>query len=228
MDDMFGNPLPDEFRERLLKLSEAAEADGEPLRWFEELYSSANRNSQQIPWARMEPHPKMVEWIAGQPDVQGKALVIGCGLGDDAEWLSAVGFEVTAFDISGSSIEWCKERFPSTDVDYVVADLLNPPEAWLGAFDLVVEIHILQAIPEEIRDLAAKQIPVLLNGGGFLLCIGRLSGFQTPIESPPPWPLSRTWLESRFAILNPTGFNHFVYDESPSVDRYLASWMRGL
>ena len=35
MDDMFGNPLPDEFRDRLLKLSEAAEADGEPLRWFE-------------------------------------------------------------------------------------------------------------------------------------------------------------------------------------------------
>ena len=44
MDDMFGNPLPEEFRERLLKLSDAAQADGEPLRWFEELYSSANRN----------------------------------------------------------------------------------------------------------------------------------------------------------------------------------------
>ena len=37
-------------------------------------------------------------------------------------------FEVTAFDISESSIQWCKERFPSTDVDYIVADLLNPPE----------------------------------------------------------------------------------------------------
>ena len=30
MDDMFGNPLPEEFRERLLKLSDAAQADGEP------------------------------------------------------------------------------------------------------------------------------------------------------------------------------------------------------
>ena len=38
MDDMFGNPLPDEFRERLTKLSKAAEAEGEPIRWFEELY----------------------------------------------------------------------------------------------------------------------------------------------------------------------------------------------
>ena len=224
MDDMFGNPLPDEFRERLLKLSEAAETDGEPLRWFEELYAGANRNSNEIPWARMEPHPKMVEWIANQPDVQGKALVIGCGLGDDAEWLSVAGFEVTAFDISESSIQWCKERFPSTAVDYIVADLLNPPQAWFNAFDLVVEIHILQAIPEEVRDPAAAQIPGLLNSGGSLLCIGRLAGFQTPNETPPPWPLSRTWLEGRFSSLNPTSFQHFSYEESPSIDRYLASW----
>jgi len=225
MDDMFGNPLPDEFRERLLKLSEAAETDGEPLRWFEELYAGANRNSNEIPWARMEPHPKMVEWIANQPDVQGKALVIGCGLGDDAEWLSVAGFEVTAFDISESSIQWCKERFPSTAVDYIVADLLNPPEAWFNAFDLVVEIHILQAIPEEVRDPAAAQIPGLLNSDGSLLCIGRLAGLQTPNETPPPWPLSRTWLEGRFSSLNPTSFQHFTYEESPSIDRYLASWI---
>jgi len=225
MDDMFGNPLPDEFRERLLKLSEAAETDGEPLRWFEELYAGANRNSNEIPWARMEPHPKMVEWIANQPDVQGKALVIGCGLGDDAEWLSVAGFEVTAFDISESSIQWCKERFPSTAVDYIVADLLNPPGAWFNAFDLVVEIHILQAIPEEVRDPAAAQIPGLLNSDGSLLCIGRLAGLQTPNETPPPWPLSRTWLEGRFSSLNPTSFQHFTYEESPSIDRYLASWI---
>ena len=225
MDDMFGNPLPDEFRLHLLKLSEAAETDGEPLRWFEELYAGANRNSNEIPWARMEPHPKMVEWIANQPDVQGKALVIGCGLGDDAEWLSVAGFEVTAFDISESSIQWCKERFPSTAVDYIVADLLNPPEAWFNAFDLVVEIHILQAIPEEVRDPAAAQIPGLLNSDGSLLCIGRLAGLQTPNETPPPWPLSRTWLEGRFSSLNPTSFQHFTYEESPSIDRYLASWI---
>ena len=225
MDDMFGNPLPDEFRVRLLKLSDAAQADGEPLRWFEELYASANRNSHEIPWARMEPHPKMVEWIASQPDVQGKALVIGCGLGDDAEWLAAVGFEVTAFDISESSIQWCKERYPTTEVNYVVADLLHPPADWLNEYDLVVEIHILQAIPEDVRDPAASQIPGLLNSGGWLLCIGRLAGFQIPNESPPPWPLSRTWLEGRFASLNPISFQQFTYEESPSIDRFLASWV---
>ncbi|MCC5670705.1 class I SAM-dependent methyltransferase [Nostoc sp. CHAB 5784] len=39
-----------------------------------------------------------------------KALVIGCGLGDDAEAIASLGFEVTAFDISPTAIAWCQER----------------------------------------------------------------------------------------------------------------------
>ena len=213
-----------EVRERLLKLSEAAEADGEPLRWFEEMYGGANRDSDEIPWARMEPHPKMVEWVAGQPSVRGRALVVGCGLGDDAEWLSGVGFEVVAFDISKSSIKWCRERFPKSDVEYITADLLAPPEDWLNNFDLVVEIHILQAIPDSVRNLAAECIRSFLNDSGHVLCIGRLLGDRFLDEPPPPWPLSRTWLEGRFEGLTMINFTNFVNEESPEIDRYIASW----
>ena len=215
-----------EARARLRKLSEAAEVDGEPLRWFEELYAGAVRDSNEIPWARMEPHPKMVEWIAGQPDVQGRALVVGCGLGDDAEWLSAAGFDVTAFDLSQSSIDWCKERFPDTSVDYCVADLLAPPTTWLDSFDLVVEIHILQAIPEDIRDQGANELPTLLNLNGHLLCIGRLLGSQIPDEPSPPWPLSQVWLEGRFHNLKQVSFTRFINEDTPTIDRYVASWRR--
>ena len=51
-----------------------------------------------------------------------KALIIGCGLGDDAEALAKLGFEVTAFDISTSAIAWCQQRFPDSTVNYLVAD----------------------------------------------------------------------------------------------------------
>ncbi len=215
-----------EVRARLLKLSKAAEDEGEPLRWFEELYEGAKRDSGEVPWARMEPHPKMVEWIASNPDVQGRALVVGCGLGDDAEWLSSVGFDVTAFDISRSSIEWCRERFPDSSVEYRVADLLAPPPEWGGRFDIVIEIHILQAIPESIRDQAADNLPTLLGPDGRLLCIGRLFGSLLPDEPSPPWPLSRTWLEGRFDCLRPIVFTRFVDDDSPTVERYVAAWAR--
>ena len=221
MDDQLA-----EARARLLKLSRAAEADGEPLRWFEELYVGAERDSDEIPWARMEAHPKMVEWVADNPATQGRALVVGCGLGDDAEWLSIAGFEVTAFDISQSSIDWCQERFPQSEVNYCVADLLSPPGDWLNSFDLVVEIHILQAIPEQIRDQAADKLLTLLKSNGYLLCIGRLLGHQIPDEPTPPWPLSKVWLSGRFHTLTPVNFNRFVNEDTPLIDRYVAAWRR--
>ncbi|MEC8721015.1 MAG: SAM-dependent methyltransferase, partial [Candidatus Thermoplasmatota archaeon] len=93
----------DDIRIKIQKMAEVSAVNGEPLAWFEDLYDSANRKSEEIPWARMEPHPQMVEWIANRPEINGKALVVGCGLGDDAEWLEEIGFDVTAFDISKSS-----------------------------------------------------------------------------------------------------------------------------
>ena len=39
-----------EIREKLISLSKNAAADDQPLRWFDELYSRANRNSMLIPW----------------------------------------------------------------------------------------------------------------------------------------------------------------------------------
>ena len=215
-----------EVRARLLALSEAAEADGEPLRWFEELYAGADRDSEEIPWAKMEANPKMVEWIANRPEITGRALVVGCGLGDDAEWLSAAGFDVTAFDLSQSSIDWCRERFPNSAVNYCVGDLLEPEDAWSEAFDLVIEIHILQAIPDSIRDAAASNLPKFLNDGGHLFCIGRLLTERIPDEPSPPWPLSRVWLNGRFQILNQLSFSGFVNEETPTIDRYVAAWNR--
>ena len=216
----------DQIRAKLFTLSNKAQADGEPLRWFEELYSNAQRDSEEIPWARMEPHPKMVEWIANHPEAIGKALVVGCGLGDDAEWLSAAGFEVTAFDISKSSIDWCRERFPQSSVTYCIADLLSPPDDWLNQFDLIVEIHILQVIPDSIRDQAVSNLPKLLLTGGHLLCIGRLATNRIPDEPTPPWPLTRVWMEGRFHELRQVNFSPFVNEDTPSIDRYVAAWCR--
>ena len=215
-----------EVRARLLKLSEAAEVDGEPLRWFEELYAGAGRDSEEIPWAKMEANPKMVEWIAQRPEITGRALVVGCGLGDDAEWLSVAGFDVTAFDLSQSSIDWCRERFPQSSVNYCVGDMLKPEGEWFEAFDLVIEIHILQAIPDPIRDTAASNLPKFLNNGGHLLCIGRLLTERIPDEPSPPWPLSRVWLNGRFQMLNQLSFSRFVIEETPTIDRYVATWNR--
>ena len=208
-------------RQRLLALSNAAAESDDPLSWFETLYASSE-DHEEIPWARMEPHPELVEHV--QDRTPGSALVIGCGLGDDAEFLAGAGWDVVAFDLAESCIDWCRRRFPDSAVDYRVANLLELPSDW--RFDLVVEIHILQAMPEAIRARAIGCIPPLVAEGGALLCVGRLAGVREQSEPAPPWPLEEAWLKSGFDSLESVSFRHFVNSETPGVDRYVGVWKR--
>ena len=212
--------------ERELLISNAKSVvDGEPIGWFDELYQMAERNSAMIPWARMAPNQIMMDWVKknSQP---GNALIIGCGLGDDAIGLEQLGFTVTAFDISQHCIDWCMERFPNSNVKWMVGDILNPKQEWLGQFDVVVEIHILQAIPDGgIRETAAEQMPSLLSDNGQMLCIGRLdNGCQAIL--PPPWPLREDWLKESFNSLDLIEFTAFTNPDSPDVSRYYAAWRK--
>ena len=215
-----------EIRENLISLSKEVVGDDQPLRWFEELYSRAERNSMMIPWATLEPNPVMLKWLEGR-NISGKALVVGCGLGDDAIGLEKLGWEVTAFDISSACVNWCKELFPNSNVVWQVADLLNPPDEWFRKFDLVVEIHILQAIPDGgIRESGAHTLPKLLNKDGHLLCIGRLDDGRELEMNPPPWPLKKRWLDEQFQELEKVDFELFTKPESPATPRYVSSWTR--
>ena len=173
----------------------------------------------------MAPNPIMMDWVEKNCHV-GKALIIGCGLGDDAIGLESIGFDVTAFDISEHCIEWCKERFPNSAVEWLVGDILDPNEEWYENFDLIVEIHILQAIPDGgIRERAAEQMPKLLTENGIMFCIGRLDDGHQTIH-PPPWPLKESWLKDSFAMLESMEFTAFTNDDSPNITRYYAAWQK--
>ncbi len=108
------------------RLADEAIVAGDPLGWFEPLYQAAERGDAVIPWADAEPNAHLLRWTA-QHRVMGqgrRALVVGCGAGDDAEALAGLGFAVVAFDLSASAVRLCRTRFPGTAVEYVAADLL--------------------------------------------------------------------------------------------------------
>ena len=149
----------DEVRQNTLRIKDGVKADS--LDWFEELYASANGDEYWIPWSNGEPHHFLTEWVS-KIKSRGRALVVGCGLGEDAAYLSRKGWNVTAFDISPSAVQWAKKIYSSENINWQVADLLSLPEEWIGLFDLVVEVHILQAIPESIRIHAAPKMAPLL------------------------------------------------------------------
>ena len=122
------------------RFAQAAVERGQPLAWFEELYKLAESSDTGcIPWADLRPNPNLACWL-DRERVHGagtRSLVVGCGLGDDAEELSQRGFKVTAFDLSESAISMATSRFPTSAVEYVAADVLRPPDAWAGAFAFV-------------------------------------------------------------------------------------------
>jgi len=177
-------------RARLNAIDDAGAGDPYRRAWFEAVYETAGDDPAQIPWADLAPHPLLAEWLtkADAPRHEARALDVGCGLGDNAAALRAKGWHVTGFDLSPRAIRWAKSRF--ADLEFVVADLFNPPAGWNSAFDLVHECYTLQALPDAPRAEAMRRIARFVRPGGRLLVIARARDGSGPVAGP-PWPLSR-------------------------------------
>jgi SAM-dependent methyltransferase len=220
-------PQPDRTAAR--RLAAEALARGDAVGWFDILYRQAGGQASLIPWADLEVNPNLVAWLEKQPlaEMGKRTLIVGCGLGDDAEELGTLGFRVTAFDVSTSAIDWCKTRFPKTQVDYVVADLLHPPSSWHRAFDFVFEAYTLQVLPAEVRPQAARSIADCVAPGGILLVIARA---REPSEEPGtmPWPLVKHDLATlRDCGLEVASFEDYFDREDPPVRRFRVEYRRG-
>ena len=214
----------DEARERMLEIYSTSENSNDPLSWFEELYCNSRRDRSLIPWDWMEPHPFLVEWIEENQHT-GRALVVGSGLGEDAAFLYDNGCKVPAFDVSESAVEWASQLHKGKEIDWLVGDLVQPEERWKEAFDLVLEVHILQAIPEEIRNSAYRNLSPLLDRHGLLMCIGRLANGLEEENDAPPWPLSRDFIHQIGEGLSVVEFHTAVVPDKEEI-RYRAVWKR--
>lgn len=168
-----------------------------PTEWFEPLYKNASIDGTGVPWAHMQTQPFFKEWLDKNPmNGNGKrALVIGCGMGDDAIALEALGFKVTAFDVSKTAIEFCNKRFTESTVDFLQADLFNAPTAWIGKFDFILEIYTIQAIPPKYEDEVISIIPTWLNRKGLVLVIAGVVSQPRNFKNGPPWLLNKTHVD---------------------------------
>jgi SAM-dependent methyltransferase len=175
------------------RLARASLAADDPTGWFERLYAAAQTGDAIVPWDRAGPNPLLQAWIE-QRGLQGtgrRAVVVGAGPGHDAELLARLGFATVAFDISETAVRAARSRFPDSPVDYVVADLLDPPSEWVQAFDLVVEVMTVQALPDPPRAAAIAQVSRLVAPGGTLLVVAAARHEGEPAGDGPPWPLTR-------------------------------------
>ncbi|MSV31691.1 MAG: class I SAM-dependent methyltransferase [Bryobacterales bacterium] len=194
---------------------------GDPLGWFEALYKQANGKFDTIPWADRGVNPHLAAWCVRElhPRPGARVVVIGCGLGDDAEYLAARGAVVTAFDLSETAIQWCRQRFPQSTVTYKVANLLE----FVGDFDLAVEIYTLQAMPPALRAQAIESAGNLARDL-LIICRGRE---ETDPPGQLPWPLTRADLEPLSNLgLSIQNFEDFDDPFQPGTRRFRAYWRR--
>jgi SAM-dependent methyltransferase len=217
-----------EARRKAGDLARESLAEGDPTGWFEKLYAQAAGDTGAISWADLVPNPNLTAWL-DREKVEGngrRALKIGCGLGDDAEELSRRGFLVTAFDVSETAIDWCRERFPASTVRYVVQDLLAPRAEWERSFDFVLESYTLQVLPPDVRAQAIAQVARYVALGGELLVIARGREPGDPVGMM-PWPLLRLELDAlERAGLEEASFEDFIDTETPPVRRFRVCYRR--
>lgn len=183
-------------RERTKAIAAEFSERGDDFGWFDALYRESEGNTDAIPWADLEPNKYLQQWVEvnGLNGSGRTALVVGCGLGDDAKYLRDLGFKVTGFDISPTAIEWAKRLHADTDISFEVADLLQPKPEWKGNFDFVLEVYTIQPLPLSIREQVIDSIASFVGPGGELLVVTRgRADDQEPDEL--PWPLSRLDLQ---------------------------------
>jgi len=200
----------------------------DPLGWFDSIYTDAQGNHNNVFWADLEASPYLLQWLQACPDkAEGKkAIVVGCGVGDDAEALSEHGYEVTAFDISPEAIRLCKNRYPNTKVNYRVEDLFNYPSSWKESFDLIYECNTIQVLPGKYRIQARDAMVSLLAPKGHILvsCRSRLKGEQ---EDAIPLPLDKEEIDG-FIRCGLSEKSFLAYDDTqvPSVPHFFACYQK--
>ena len=212
-----------------VKMVKTYQKNDDPTGWFDSIYKSANGDHTKVFWADLEPSPYLVSWLEKNPiDKPSKrACVIGCGVGDDAEALSEFGFEVTAFDISVTAIELCKNRYKDTKVNYVVADLFDYPKEWSKSFDVVYECNTIQVLPGDYRVKARIAMSSLICKDGYILvsCRSRNEGEK---ENAIPLPLTKCEMDEFVNSDKLKEISFLAYDDEqiPSVPHFFGIYQR--
>ncbi|MFZ1815717.1 MAG: methyltransferase domain-containing protein [Rhizobiaceae bacterium] len=162
------------------------------MRFFDAVYALADGDAAAVPWADLAPKHELSQWLAENPVNRSKtaptAIDVAAGLGDNAVAIAEAGYRTTAFDLSQGAIDWASRRFADSSVSWQVADLLDPPAEWQGAFDLVHECYTLQAVPPSMLEAVTRGVAALVAPGGTLLVYTRIRAEGQDADGP-PWPL---------------------------------------
>jgi len=151
---------------------------------------------------------------------KGRALVIGCGLGDDAHALCEAGYEVLAIDISQSALEIAKERSKALAILFEKQDIFDMPQKYEGYFDFVYEALTIQSLPVKFREKMIEAVAKTVAPNGKLLVVAHKKEHE--FEGP-PWPLTQEQIDLfKGHALSELSFEIHTEESSVSNKRFCA------
>ncbi|RLD67480.1 MAG: class I SAM-dependent methyltransferase [Bacteroidetes bacterium] len=126
-----------------------------------------------IPWYTGKPDYNLISIVEDYPISKCKTLELGCGTGDNAIWLSQMGYEVSAFDLSEIAIDQARQkaRKMGINVNFFIADFFK--DKIEGApFEFIFDRGVFHSFDEEDeRDQFAKSVAGYLKDDGLWLSL---------------------------------------------------------
>ena len=138
--------------------------------WFEEAYLSLP------PWDIGRPQGEIIR-LAEEGEIRGAVLDAGCGTGENALFLSDLGYEVTGIDAAGAAIRKAKEKSRGRRVPAVFLEWDALEISGLGKrFDTIIDCGLFHVFSDEERPLYVKGLSMVLVPGGTLrmLCFSEM------------------------------------------------------
>ncbi len=141
--------------------------DGAGAAWWDEFYTDRSR---PVPFFVDAPDENLAAWVEAGEVRPRRALDLGCGTGRNARYLTSVGAEVDAVDLSATAVAWAREQDAHVDTSprYHVGDAFGGVgEELAGPFDLVYDSGCLHHLPPHRRVAYRRLLDRVLAPGGW-------------------------------------------------------------
>ena len=143
---------------------------------------------EKMPWYYADLDPDLARALAARGRNAGRVLDLGTGPGTQAYALAALGFDVTASELSAHAVELGRagNATRGLHVEFVQDDILNTQLT--GAFDMVFDRGCFHVFAPELRARYVQAVRGLMapTGTFFLKCFSELQpGNVGPYQSSP-------------------------------------------